>query len=80
MGEKFCGLDDAGLEFENNNPKAKYIESYVEGMMHYNFISNMKGPNGDNELTKMIRKILLQDEKINGNIIFELSKFFSYIT
>ena len=75
MLETFCGLNDARVSFKDNNSKAKYIESYVDAMLHYNFIANINEPKGDYAVTKMIRQILLQDEKINGKIVSKLSNF-----
>ena len=68
MLEKFCGFsNNASLHFKDNTKIAKYIDSYVDKIMDYNFISQVSNNNGDDQMTTMIRQILLQDEGIKGN-------------
>jgi hypothetical protein len=69
--ETVCGFNNnASVIFKDNNTLAKYIDSYVEGIMYYNFISHLNDTNDDYAMTRMIRQILLQDERIKGNSIF----------
>ena len=71
MAETFCGFNNnSGVLFKNNNTIAMYIDSYVDGLMHYNFISQRNDNNDDDTVSKMIRQILQQDERIKGNSIF----------